>query len=467
MSDISRRNFVKAAGSAAFLGQFGTMAAAQANRWNKKDKKPNIVVIIVDDLGYGDLSCYGAKDLQTPNIDRLAGEGMRFDNFYANSPVCSPTRAALLTGRYPDMVGIPGVIRTYREMNWGYLDKNAVLLPQVLKKQGYKTALVGKWHLGLESPNTPNERGFEHFHGFLDGMMDDYYDHLRFGFNYLRLNNKEINPEGHATDLFTDWAVDYIDKTAGGKDPFFLYLAYTAPHTPIQPPQDWVDRVRKRAPSMPEKRAKLAALIEHMDDGIGKVINKIEDSGISDDTLIIFVSDNGGQLNVGANNGRTAGGKEDMNEGGIKVPMCAVWPGKIKPQSVNTNIGITMDLFPTICEAAGAGFEHEIDGKSFLADLSGNKTETDKDRLLFWVRREGNQYGGQAYYAVRRGEWKLLQNTPFEPFKLYNLKDDPMEENPLDSSHPMYGKLFEALKLHVNQTGVVPWQRPLKPEKQA
>lgn len=156
--------------------------------------RPNVLIILADDLGYGDLSSYGATDLKSPNIDGLVAAGARFDSFYSNCPVCSPTRASLMTGRYPDLVGVPGVIRTHVTDNWGYLSPQALMLPQKLKRAGYHTALVGKWHLGLASPNTPNERSFDHFHGFLGDMMDDYYTHRRHGFNYLRLNDKEIDP---------------------------------------------------------------------------------------------------------------------------------------------------------------------------------------------------------------------------------------------------------------------------------
>ncbi|MEX2592460.1 MAG: sulfatase-like hydrolase/transferase, partial [Anditalea sp.] len=169
----------------------------------KRAQKPNILLILTDDQGYHDVSYYGTEDIQTPNIDQIAAEGMRFDNFYANSPVCSPTRAALLSGIYQDQVGVPGVIRIHEENNWGYLDPKAVLLPARLKKAGYHTALVGKWHLGHESPNTPNAHGFDYFHGLLVGMMDDYWTHRRLGGNYMRLNDKTIDPQGHATDLFT------------------------------------------------------------------------------------------------------------------------------------------------------------------------------------------------------------------------------------------------------------------------
>lgn len=453
--NYTRRNFLKAAGLA-------SAALASPSRLSAQQKppagKPNIIVILVDDLGYGDLACYGATDMQTPYIDSLVVSGMRFDNFYANCPVCSPTRASLLTGRYPDLVGVPGVVRTHIANNWGYLDPRVVTLPQVLKRAGYHTAIVGKWHLGLASPNTPNERGFDHFHGFLGDMMDDYYTHRRHGFNYMRLNEREIDPEGHATDLFSQWASDYIRDRAKSPDPFFLYLAYNAPHTPIQPPKEWLQRVKNREKGTSDKRAKLAALIEHLDDGVGKVIAALKQSGLSDNTLIFFTSDNGGQLAVGANNGPLRGGKGGMFEGGIRVPACAVWPGKIKPSSRSERVALTVDLFPTICEVAGLKTEHEIDGRSILPTLLG-KTQPARDEFLFWVRREGGGFGGRAFYAARYGHWKLLQNNPFEPLQLYNLSDDPKEEHPLDRNHPMYRKLFSALRHHIIEAGAVPWQQ--------
>ena len=451
----SRRDFLKATGLSWAALAIGDRLSA---RPQAPPHKPNIVVILVDDLGYGDLSSYGARDLQTPNIDRLIAAGMRFDNFYANCPVCSPTRASLLTGRYPDLVGVPGVIRTHITSNFGYLAPQAILLPTLLKKAGYHTAIVGKWHLGLESPNTPNERGFDHFHGFLGDMMDDYYTHLRHGFNYMRLNNKHIDPEGHATDLFTQWAIDYIRQRAKSDQPFFLYLAYNAPHTPIQPPEDWLALVKRREKNIGDKRARLVALIEHMDDGIGKVPAALKQAGLSDNTLIIFTSDNGGQLGVGANNGPLAGGKGQMYEGGIRVPTCAVWPGKIKPGCRTDRVALTMDLFPTICEVAGVKLDHKVDGRSILPSLLGEAQPTE-ERSLFWVRREGGGYGGRAFYAARYGDWKLLQNSPFEPLQLYNLADDSKEQQPLNKNHKMYKQLFAALRNHVIEAGGVPWQR--------
>ncbi len=503
--DYTRRGFLRAvgAGAAALVSaEAGAGLAAgdvlAGERASGKPAvrvagKPNILVILADDLGYGDLSSYGATDLKTPNIDRLVAAGICFDSFYANCPVCSPTRASLLTGRYPDLVGVPGVIRTHITNNWGYLAPQAVLLPKLLKPAGYHAAIVGKWHLGLASPNTPTERGFDHFHGFLGDMMDDYCNHRRHGINYMRLNDKEIDPQGHATDLFTQWAIDYIRQRAAKKEPqprvegvpppgarpsnrgqarpersrgdardtmqpFFLYLAYNAPHAPIQPPDDWLDRVKAREPGISDQRAKLVALIEHLDAGVGKVLAALKDSGVGDNTLVIFTTDNGGQLGVGASNGPLRAGKQDMYEGGIRVPMCAVWPGQIKPGSRSGRVALTMDLYPTICEAAGTSIAHEIDGRSILPTLLG-KSQPAEDRVLFWMRREGGGYNGRAYYAARYGDFKLVQNDPFEPMQLYNLKDDPQEQNPLDKKHKMYQKLFAALRDHIIQAGAVPWQK--------
>ena len=424
--------------------------------------KPNIIVILVDDLGYGDLSSYGAPDLKSPAIDSLMAAGIRFDSFYANCPVCSPTRAALLSGTYPDLVGVPGVIRTIPHNNWGWLAPHAVLLPKPLKAAGYHTAIVGKWHLGLETPNRPNERGFDHFKGFLCDMIDDYYKHRRHGINYFRENEKEIDPRGHATDLFTEWAIDYLDDRKGKKEPFFLYLSYNAPHTPIQPPADWLAKVKARENGITDQRAKLVALIEHLDDGIGQVIAALKKNGQDKNTLIIFSSDNGGQLSVGARCGNHRGGKQDMYEGGLKVPTCAVWPGHIKPGTRSNLRGLSMDIYPTACEAAGATVPEYVEGVSLLPAMLG-RPQAIKRNMIF-VRREGGRlYQGQDYHALRRGDWKLVHNNPHEPLQLYNLKDDPLEATDLAKKNPqLYNQLKAALRLHYQRAGRVPWQKPIK-----
>lgn len=425
-------------------------------------EKPNIVVIVADDLGYGDLSCYGATDLKSPHLDSLMASGLRFTNFYANCPVCSPTRAALLTGKYQELVGVPGVIRTKPEDNWGYLSPTANMLPQALKKQGYSTAAIGKWHLGLDEEAHPNTRGFDHFHGFLGDMMDDYYKHLRHGQHYMRLNKEKVDPEGHATDIFTTWTIDHLNHLAqeNSKSPFFLYLAYNAPHTPIQPPKDWLEKVKAREEGITDQRAKLVALIEHMDDGIGKVIAALKENQQWDNTLIFFVSDNGGQLNVGGKCGNLRGGKQDMYEGGLKVPACAVWPGVIKPATTDFTT-ITMDIFPTALKAAGGEPEKDLDARSFLSLLK-NGIQVAEERDLFFTRREGNlRYMGEVSWAMRRGPWKLVKNSPFAPWELFNLDDDPLEAKDLSKENaPKFRELATAMRAQIQRGGAVPWQKP-------
>jgi arylsulfatase A-like enzyme len=424
-------------------------------------QKPNILVILADDLGNGDLSCCGAKDIRTPNLDSLAAQGMRFTRFYANSCVCSPTRAALLTGRFPEFAGVPGVIRTPGNAggSWGRLAPDAVLLPKALKPAGYHSAIVGKWHLGLTAPDSPNERGFDLFHGFLGDMMDDYLTHIRDGKNYMRHNADEITPEGHATDLFTAWACEYLESRRGKDEPFFLYLAYNAPHSPIQPPPDWLKKVKDRDPAIPEKRAKLAALIEHLDAGIGRVLETLKTAGLEENTLVIFTSDNGGDLNCAATSGPLRDGKGSMYEGGLRVPCFARWPGKIAAGSTTDRIALTMDIFPTVIEPTGIERKAQIEGVSFLGTLLGRATPA-PERDLFFIRREGGKaFGGQTSHSLRRGDWKLVLNRPTAKLELFNLQDDPLETRDLASTEKKtFDELAAALRAQMQRGEAVPWQ---------
>jgi len=425
------------------------------------ERKPNILIILTDDQGFHDVSYYGTKDLQTPNIDALSKNGMRFDNFLTNSPVCAPTRASLLSGKYPDRVGVPGLIRFHPENNWGYLDPQAILLPQKLKEANYHTAHIGKWNLGLESPNLPNQKGFDLFHGWLEDMMEDYVAKRRHGINFMRLNGETIDPPGHATDLFTDWAVDYITEQGNDEQPFFLYLAYNAPHFPVQPPKEWADRVKKRDPSLSEKRSNLIAFIEHLDHGIGKVITSLKESGQYENTIIIFTSDNGGHLPDLANNGPLRDGKQSMYEGGLRVPTVVSWPGHISAGSSTDQVNVSMDIYPTLLQVAGVELAHSIQGRSFLNTLLG-KTEAEEERVLYFTRREGGAaYGGKAYHALRKGDWKLLQNSPYQPMELYNLKNDPMENQDLIKAEPeIFKEMNNLLMQHIQEGGKTPWQKP-------
>ena len=441
--------------------------AVRAADWPGLPAKPNLLVILTDDQGRGEYSAFGTKDIRTPHMDRLFQEGITFHNFYANSCVCSPSRAALLTGCYPDRVGVPGVIREETpDDSWGYLQPGAVLLPQLLKTAGYHTALIGKWHLGIGSPNTPTERGFNFFHGFLGDMMDDYWTHLRHGHNFMRRNQAVINPQGHATDLFTDWACEYLEERAKAGGPFFLYLAYNAPHDPIQPPPEWLEKVKQREPGISAKRAKLVALIEHLDAGIGKVLDELDRTGLATNTLVIFTSDNGGVLANGANNGPWRGGKEHMYEGGLRVPGAARWPGVIQPGANTDRVSLTMDIFATACEVAGVSVPTSLDAVSFLPTLRG-ETQTRERPDHYFVRREGGlAYGGKTIEAFRRGDWKLLQDSPFAPLELYNLSSDPQEATNLAARNPdIFRQLDAALRTQIQRAGATPWQKPSLPGK--
>jgi arylsulfatase A-like enzyme len=422
---------------------------------------PNILVILCDDLGRGDYGAFGTRDIRTPNIDRIFREGMTFENFFANSPVCSPSRAALMSGCYPDRVGVPGMVRDRAEENWAWLSPKAVLLPKLLKNAGYHTAHVGKWNLGLETPNLPNERGFDFFHGFLDDMMEDYWTHLRHGEHFMRKNLETVDPKGHATDVFTGWAVEYLGERAKKPEPFFLYLAYNAPHDPIQPKPEWLEKVKAREPQMPANRQKLVALIEHLDDGIGKVLTKLDETGLAKNTLVIFTSDNGGVLANGANNGPWRAGKTHMYEGGLRVPGAARWPGKIAPDSRTERFTLHMDILPTACAAAEVKAPRDIDGVSFLPTLLGEK-ESETPRDLYWVWLEGgSMHGGKTVDAFRRGDWKLVQDSPFSPRELYNLQSDPGETNDLAAKEKkIFNELDAALRKQIQRAGGVPWQKP-------
>lgn len=296
--------------------------------------------------------------------------------------------------------------------------------------------------------------------------MDDYYHHRRNGHNFMRRNFVEIAPEGHATDLFSQWAVDYIGEASKKEDPFFLYLAYNAPHSPIQPPEEWIEKVKKREPGISDLRAKFVALTEHMDYGIGQVIQSLKDNGVYDDTLVIFSSDNGGSLRFGSDNGPLRDQKGTVYEGGLRVPTAVVWKDKIQPGSSTNHTGMTMDIFPTILEACGIEWDGPIDGVSFAPVLSGKSVDVSERPMIFSRREGGLAYNGKTIEAIRIGDLKLVHNSPFEPYELYNLTRDPYEKNNLlaDLQPSQFGKVpgFNELRArlakHYQDRGRIPWQ---------
>ena len=432
-----------------------------AAKGTDKGRKPNILLILADDLGLGDLSCQYSDDMRTPNIDRLFKEGIRLDGFYANCNVSSPSRAGLMTGRYPILVGVPGVIRDSNH-TFGYLAPDAILLPAMLKKAGYNTAHFGKWHLGLSSPNLPGERGFDYFAGFLGDMMDDYYTHLRNGKNYMRLNDKPLE-EGkgvHATDLFTDMAIDYVDKQKDASSPFFIYLAYNAPHVPLQPPKEWLDKVLSREKDITPTRAKLVAMVEQMDYDIGRLVDELKANGQLDNTLIIFTSDNGGYGPSQSNNGPTRGAKGDMYEGGIRVPCAFCWKNVFAPTRLSDVVMMT-DIFPTLCELTGVPVNHHIDGISVLPLLQGKKQETG-DRYLFWTKvKTPGEIGEKRQTCVRYRDDKIIHERPdAKGYEYYNLKSDPLEENTAAPAGERCEAMLTKLREHLAEGDKVPITGP-------
>lgn len=449
-------------------------ALAQAPTPPAGQSRPNILLIIVDDLGFADLGCLGSADMRTPNLDGLIADSLHLRRFYANCPVCSPTRATVLTGCYPDRVGVPGVIRTHDTNSWGYFAPITRTLPEQLRALGYRTSAIGKWHLGLRPENHPQSRGFDHFKGFLGDMMDDYYHHRRHDINYMRDGRSEIDPQGHATDLFSDWAVGFIrsqgDKTEQGRAPWFMYLAYNAPHTPIQPPNDWLNKVRARESGIGDQRAKLVALIEHMDAGIGRVLTALRESEQYDNTVVVFTSDNGGQISVGANNGPLRDGKQSMYEGGLRIPGCIRVPRQTmpnRPQALRTQPGsitdalcCTADFLPTLVELAGGEPPVEIDGVSLVPLLADPKTRWPK-RQIYFVRREGGvRYAGLTIEAVLLGDYKLVHNLPTQKLELFDLRADPSETTDLSAQQPrVFREMVAHLQRHTQRGGQVPWQK--------
>ncbi|WP_281616006.1 sulfatase-like hydrolase/transferase [Flammeovirga sp. SubArs3] len=423
-------------------------------------KKPNFLIIVADDLGYGDLSCYGAKDIKTPNIDQLASEGALFTNFHTTSSVCSPSRASMYTGKYPDLVGVPGVVRVNQSNSFGFFAPKAKTIMNVFKEQSdYTTALIGKWHLGHASPNLPNERGFDFFQGWLVGMTD-YYKHVRYNENWMRKNDQKIEPEGHCTDLFTDWTLEYLDQN---DQPFCLFLTYTAPHSPLQPPAEYYEKVIAREKGISEKRAKYAGLVEHMDDQIARVVQKLRENGQLDNTVIMFLSDNGGAENHGADNGVFKGQKGDLYEGGTRVPFIVRWGKNIKPQKTDMYMSVT-DIFPTMASIIGAEVVEDLSGidqKNYLL----NGAVAKEDRVDIGVRR-GNRsdcVDGTIFYSVQKNGWKYMQNSACQPYVFYNMSKDKEEMHPIPASDlPKKKKNFDKiLRKHIVNSGGVSWQNLL------
>ncbi len=386
--------------------------------------KPNIVIILADDLGYGDLRSYGGDRFNTANLDALARGGVRFTDFHSNGAVCSPTRAALMTGRYQQRTGITGVVTARSHRHTG-LDLAETTLAEIARQAGYATALVGKWHLGYQPDYNPIRQGFDEFIGYVSGNVD-YHAHLDQTGAEDWWKQDRLHPmEGYTTDLITEYGVDFIRRHRDR--PFLLYLAHQAPHFPFQGRRDPPRYTREEGSTKdPLTLPVYTEMIEVMDEGIGRIREAIEEAGLSENTLIFFTSDNGPAGLSTA--GQFRGKKGTLYEGGHRVPAIAYWPGRIKAGVVSDEKAMTMDLLPTVAALAGVSISEDllIDG----IDLSGHLLEGTPlpDRLLYWQHNDS--------LAVRSGDYKLLADRSFEKLELYDLRSDPAESRNLAPERP-------------------------------
>lgn len=392
---------------------------------------PNIVVILTDDQGYADISCnpHHPREVSTPHMDALATEGVVFSQGYISGPVCSPTRAGLMLGRYQQRVGV------YSAGDGGRgFDPTVPIFPSFLPA-GYVSTALGKWHLGIDEDYPKlkwhaSSRGFDEFYGFMGRGGHDYFNFRsdsidKFGGPIYR-NKTRINDEGYLTNRLSQEAVAFIDRNK--KQPFFLYLAYNAVHAPADAPQSDIDFYQKKFPDITNERAILMAMLKHLDDGVGDVVAKLKKEGLFDNTLLFFLTDNGGAKGMQADNTPLRGFKGGLYEGGIRTPFIVSWPDKFKGNRTIDTPVISIDILPTVLEAISvkSPAQPAFDGKSILPLLSG-QTDTHHE-TLYW------SLGNEGEWSVRRGDWKLHFIKGKK--ELFDLAKDPSENTDTASEHP-------------------------------
>lgn len=423
---------------------------------------PNIIYILADDLGYGDLSCYGQKKFKTPNIDKLASQGMLFTQHYSGSTVCAPSRSALLTGKHTGHTIVRGNKEVKPEGQYPISD-GTYTLAEAMKKAGYTTGAFGKWGLGFPgSSGDPTNQGFDTFFGFnCQRLGHNYYPrHLWHNRDSILLKeNYGEKKETYAPSLIHDKTLQFIESNK--KNPFFLYIASIIPHAELVAPEKILKNYRgkylpekeyigvdsgpeyRNGPyqSQKEPHAAFAAMINILDSQVGEIMNKVEEAGIANNTIIIFTSDNGPHTEGGADpiyfdsNGPLKGFKRDLYEGGIRVPMIVSWPGKTIPNSKTDHISAFWDIFPTFTDIIGAQNPKDLDGISLLPTILGDTNNQKKHDYLYW---EFHEKGGRQ--AIRKGQWKAIKynifKNPDAPFELYNLTEDIGEANNIAHKYP-------------------------------
>lgn len=420
---ITRREFLHSSMLAASALCLGSKISSAAG-----SKAPNIIVIVSDDQGYADSSCYDhPKEVSTPAIDQLASEGVRFTNGYASAYVCAPTRAGLLTGRYQQRFGFyeAGDSRTG-------MPTSEITIAEVLKKKGYTSAIIGKWHVGLEPEYRPLKRGFDEFYGFLGHGAHDYFNlDITDEHTSIYRNDKPINDTGYLTDNLAREAVSFIERNQ--KKPFFLYLPFNAVHWPLQAKQKYIDLFE----TGDENRDIYLAMLKSMDEAICKVLDAVKRTGVDDNTLIIFFSDNGGAKKNFANNGILRDYKQTVYEGGIRVPFIVRWPARLPKGLVCHKPVISLDVMPTVCAAAGVELPNDrvYDGKNIIPAIL-NRSLRPLHEALFW-------YDGTNQWAVRVDSWKLLSRNG--SLELFDLKSDISEKNDLKEQNPHVVKRLQGI----------------------
>ncbi len=464
-SEPTRRQFVKVTAGAC------TSFALLLNRCQSSAKPPNIVFILADDLGYGDLSCYGQKKFSTPNIDDLAKNGLKFTDAYSGSTVCAPSRSSLMTGQHTGHTPIRGNKPVYPEGQHP-MPAETITLAEQLKKAGYVTGAFGKWGLGPPgSKSDPNYQGFDEFFGYnCQRYAHNYYPwHLWHNQEKVMLPQNRGQKRGtYAPQLIHEKALQFIEKNQ--KKPFFLYLPSIIPHAELFAPEAYMEKYRgKYLPeksyqgtdsgkgfktghygSQPEAHAAFAAMIDLLDEQVGEIVNKIEQLGLSKNTLIVFSSDNGPHLEGGADpdyfnsNGPLRGYKRDLYEGGIRVPMIARWEGVIEKGIVSDHVCAFWDIMPTLCELAGVDPPSNIDGISLVPELQGRSEQQKKHQFLYWEFHQSNT----IVQAIRMGKWKGIRPGPCSPLQLYNLVKDIGEQNDRSDQH---SDLVQKMQLLLDQ----------------
>lgn len=412
-------------------------------------KRPNIVFILADDMGYGDLGCYGHPIAKTPHIDRLAAQGVRFNQHYANGPECSPTRTAFLTGRYQQRAGglecaigtgnvgrYDDAIRLAEQHQLGLPAKLAVI-PGRLRDASYACGVFGKWHLGYEPHFNPMEHGWDDFFGYLGGNVH-YFNHRETSpLHVLFSGRKPVSRDGYMTHLITDASIQFIDKHRTER--FFLYVSHESPHFPFQGPKDSAKVVT--AENWTEKDPKAyVAMLEDLDSEVGRLLAALDKAKLAENTVVVFVSDNGGFAGA-ANMGPLSGAKSSTMEGGIRVPLIIRWPGHIKPGTVSHQVCATFDLTSSFLNLAGVDTAKvKLDGIDIIQHVASGKP--DRARTLFWRGKRGER----TWWAVRDGDMKYVRKTEGEINEwMFNLKSDLGEKTSLLKSKPAEAERLKAL----------------------